>query len=483
MDQLLLDALQHQAAGLFEEAKNLYLQILAIDVRHAPSLFGLGSVAQQARNYDVAAKMMLRAIAVDDSVFDYHFGLGVALQSLGEFDAALAAFGRAADLAPENLLARFRIGNVLQLQGQLDDAVSAYEAILAVKPDSLEAEFNIGNVLRLQGKLNAARARYHRALKRQPKHADALWNLSLLDLLEGDYAAGWRTYESRQQRPTPNLRHFPKPQWKGEPLNGARILLHAEQGLGDTLQFLRYVSMVVARGGQVILDVPKEIQRLAAEIPGTFAVIATGGSIPEFEWQCPLMSLPLAFGTTLESIPAAVPYLIVPDEAKRTADCLTWPEQGLRIGLVWGATPRSFEDSDRSIPSSLFDPVLATPDAHFYSLQLGPQANQFDPHSSAMMDLREAIEDFADTAALVEHLDLVVTVDTSVAHLAGALGKPTWVLLPFAPDWRWLTARDDSPWYPTVRLFRQPRPRDWQSVLERVQTELSQLVRKSAKPE
>jgi len=480
---LLTDARQHHDAGLLEEAKNLYLQILAIDVRHAPSLFGLGTIAQQAGNCDVAAKMMLRAIAIDGSAFDYHFGLGVALQGLGEFDGALAAFGRATDLAPENVLARFRIGNVLQLQNNLEEAIAAYESILALKPDSVEAEFNIGNVLRLQGKLNAARTRYQQALKHQPDHVDALWNLSLLDLLEGDYVSGWQLYEIRQLRPTPNLRHFPKPQWKGESLQGARILLHAEQGLGDTLQFLRYVPIVVARGGQVILDVPKEIEWLAAEIPGVFAVIATGGPIPEFEWQCPLMSLPLAFGTTLDSIPAEVPYLVVPDDAKTKADGRSWPAQGLRVGLVWGATPRSFEDSDRSIPLPLFESVLATPDAHFFSLQLGPQANQFEPHSSAMTDLRGAIVDLADTAALISHLDLVITVDTSVAHLAGALGKPTWVLLPFAPDWRWLTARDDSPWYPTVRLFRQPRPRDWQSVLDLVQMELKQLVRNSARSE
>lgn len=476
LEQLLADAVQQYQAGCLEEAKNLYLQILAIDVHHAPSLFGLGTIAQQTGNSEVAAKMMLRAIAIDGSNGDYHFALGVSLQSLQEYDAALTAFRRTVELDPQNVLARFRVGNVLQLAGRLDDAMAQYESILALDPDSSEAEFNIGNVFRLQGKLIEARSRYKRALQLQPDSVDGRWNLSLLDLLEGDYAAGWPLYEVRQQRSTPNLRKFPKPQWKGEPLQGARILLHAEQGLGDTLQFLRYVPMVVDSGGHVLLDVPEEILRLAAEIPGVAAVIATGQPIPDFAWQCPLMSLPLAFGTTLDSIPAQMPYLTVPDDARLNAAQRIWPDQGLRVGLVWGAVTRFFEDSDRSIPLSLFASILNTNDVHFFSLQMGTPAQQLETAGLPIQDLRSAITDLADTAALMSHLDLVITVDTSVAHLAGALGKPTWVLLPFSSDWRWLTERDDSPWYPTVRLFRQARPRHWESVLERVYSELERLA-------
>lgn len=470
--RLFVEGVRHFEAGRLTEAKDAYLQILAVDVRHAPSLSGLGMIAQRSGNADVAEKMMRRAIAADDKKAEYHFSLGIALQVQGKYADALSAFQRAASLDPANLPAHFRVGNVLQLEGRLDEAIAAYESILAIKPNSPDAEFNIGNVLRLKGRLAEARTRYGRALQLDPENLDTKWNLALLDLLEGDFAAGWPLYEVRQRRPTPNLRKFSKPQWKGEPLEGAAILLHAEQGLGDTLQFLRYVPMVAARGGRVLLDVPKEIKRLAAEIPGVSEVTATGEPIAPHEWQCPLMSLALAFGTTIDSIPDAVPYLKIPDEARRAAGQYPWPEGGLRVGLVWGAVTRSFEDSDRSIPLALFETIFATKDAHFFSLQLGPQAREMDTLQAAVTDLREAIADFADTAALVSHLDLVITVDTSVAHIAGALGKRTWVLLPFSSDWRWLTGRDDSPWYPTMCLFRQPQPRDWGSVLERVRVEL-----------
>lgn len=478
---LLSDAVAQHQAGRLDEAKDLYLQILAVDVRHAPSLFGLGAIAQQSGNAQIAEKMIRRAIAIDGGNVDFHHALGTALQAQREFAEAISEFRRVLELKPDNLLARFRIGNVLQLEGKLDEAIAEYESILAIKSDSSEAEFNIGNVLRLQGNLSEARAQYQRALKHRPDNVDAKWNLSLLNLLEGDYAAGWPLYESRQQRPTPNLRRFPKPQWKGEPLNGSSILLHAEQGLGDTLQFLRFVPLVVASGAQVVLDVPEQIVRLAGEMPGVAAVVTTGEPIPDHEWQCPMMSLPLAFRTTVATIPAQAPYLKIPEDALEAAEQRQWPEFDLRVGLVWGATPRSFEDSDRSIPLALFEKILSARDIHFFSLQLGSQGAQMEALESSMTDLRPAIADFADTGALVSHLDLVITVDTSVAHVAGALGKPTWVLLPFSSDWRWLTHRDDSPWYPTVRLFRQARPRDWASVLERVQVELELLVQKSGR--
>jgi hypothetical protein len=246
--------------------------------------------------------------------------------------------------------------------------------------------------------------------------------------------------------------------------------------LGDTLQFLRYVPMVQAAGGTVILDVQRSLLRLAAELPGIAALEATGDPLPPFEWHCPLMSLPAAFGTAIESIPAQVPYLRVPAEAKQSAESLEWPIDGLRVGLVWSGNPLFPEDRLRSIPLSGFEPLLALNGVHFFSLQMGPAASQLAEVGAPAIDLQPAIGDMADTAALIEKLDLVITVDTAVAHLAGALGKPVWVLLPFAPDWRWLMEREDSPWYPTMRLFRQPKFGNWPSVLERVRGELAVLA-------
>lgn len=481
VNALLPKAVEHLQAGRLEEAKKIYLQILAADVRHAPSLFGLGLIAQRSGGIEVAEKMFRRAIAADPKNTEYNFHLGVTLQASGRYDEALSVYRDVLRIDPSYLLAHFRVGNILQLEGMLDEAIGEYERILALKPDSHDAHFNIGNVLRLQGRLAEARTQYKQALAIQPGDAHALLNLSLLDLLEGDYAAGWPAYESRHLCRTPNLRAFSEPQWKGEPLNGARILLHAEQGLGDTLQFLRYVPMVAAAGGQVVLDVPETLRRLAAEVPGVSAVIATGNAIPSFDWQCPLMSLPLAFQTTLNSIPAHVPYLRVPDEAQRSAKKLEWPDRSLCVGLVWGATPRPFEDNDRSIPLAAFEPIFTLKGVDFFSLQVGPSAVQLETLQTPVTDMREHIQDFADTAALVSHLDLVITVDTSVEHVAGALGKPTWVLLPFSSDWRWLTDREDSPWYPSVRLFRQPRQGDWQSVLERVRGELVRLIERAGR--
>jgi Tfp pilus assembly protein PilF len=474
-------AVQHLQAGRLEEAKSLYLQILAADVRHAPSLFGLGLIAQQSGGVEVAEKMFRRAIAADPEKTEYRFQLGVVLQASGRHDEALSVFRDVLHIDPQDVLAHFRVGNILQLDGRLDEAVLKYERILELKSDAHDAQFNIGNVFRLQGKLTEARESYLRALAIQPGNVDSLWNLSLLDLLEGDYASGWPRYETRHGRPTPNLRGFSEPQWKGEPLNGARILLHAEQGLGDTLQFLRYVPMVAAAGGQVLLDVPETLRRLAAEVSGVSSVTATGDPIPTFEWHCPMMSLPLAFQTKVDSIPADVPYLRVPVAAQKSAEKLAWPDRGLRVGLIWGATRRPFEDSDRSIPLLALESIFTLKGAHFYSLQVGPAAPQLESLQTPVTDLRDRIRDFADTAALVSHLDLVITVDTSVEHVAGALAKPTWILLPFASDWRWLTDREDSPWYPTARLFRQPRPGDWQSVIERVRGELVHLEEKAGR--
>jgi Flp pilus assembly protein TadD len=475
ISRLVAEAARHHDAGQLEDAKRLYLEILALNVRHAPSLHGLGLIAQQYGNFDVARNMMRRAIAADPKNLDYRFAVGVVLQAKGDHDDALSAFREVLQLDADHLQARFRTGNVLQMQGRLEEAIAEYSQILKIRPDAHDAEFNIGNVRRLQGRLPEARERYMRSLKIQPGNVDALWNLSLLDLLEGHYAAGWPNYEIRHRRLTPGLRAFDQPQWTGEPLKG-RILIHAEQGLGDTLQFLRYLPMVAEAGLEVLLDVPGTVRRLAEGIAGVSAVITTGDAIPPFDVQCPLMSLALTFRTTLDSIPAHVPYLTVPKDAQRAAAERAWPEHGLRVGIVWGATPRRFEDSDRSIPLPLFRPLLGSGGAHFFSLQVGPSASRLKAISAPVTDLHHAIEDFADTAAFISRLDLVITVDTSVAHLAGALGKPTWILLPFAADWRWLTDRADSPWYPTVRLFRQPRPGDWHSVMEQVCGALAPLA-------
>jgi hypothetical protein len=347
-----------------------------------------------------------------------------------------------------------------------------------LQPNYVEAHNNLGNVLRKQAHYAEARQSYDQALALRPGYVEALWNRSLLELLLGNYAEGWRDYEVRSRRTINRPREFTQPLWRGEPLGGARILLHSEQGLGDTLQFLRYAPRVQAAGGTVLLLVPPGLQPLVAPLLGASDRVFSEESLPPFDLQCPLMSLPLAFQTALDSIPAEIPYLTVPGDALSRAENFPWPSEGLRVGLVWSGNPQHANDRFRSMRPETLAPLLSLEHIHFFSLQVGVSAEGLENLPACVTDLRPFITDMADTAALVSHLDLVITVDTAVAHLAGALAQPTWLLLPFAPDWRWLTAREDSPWYPTMRLLRQRQFGDWQSVMQRVRVELSALAEK-----
>jgi hypothetical protein len=317
-----------------------------------------------------------------------------------------------------------------------------------------------------------------------------LYYAGLLHLLHGDFAAGWHNYEYRWQ--TKMLRNarrdFSQPQWLGQRIDGARILLHAEQGLGDTLQFIRYVPMVTSRGAKVILEVPFELRRLVERAFGaTVQVVTRGSRLPDFEWQSPLMSLPLAFGTDLTSIPAPTPYLQAdPQLTSEFAQHLTASSTtGLRVGLVWSGSPLHTRDRQRSIPLAQLCALTEIPGATFYALQKGPAAKDLldMPIDMNLIDLSGYLNDFADTAAALAHLDLVVTADTAVAHLAGALGKPVWILLTHNPDWRWLLGRADSPWYPTARLFRQRAAGDWSSPIECILGELLRLIATTRAPQ
>jgi Flp pilus assembly protein TadD len=475
-------ALGHHQAGRLPDAERLYRQILARDPRHPDSLHLLGVLAHQTGHHEAAVEMIRQAIANNSREPSFYSHLGLALQALGRMDEAAAQYRQALKLHPNFAEAHNNLGNVLKAQGELDQAVRSYERALALHPDYVDAHSNLGLSLQLLGRFDEAAARYARAIALNPEYAHARWNQALLQLLRGDLATGLRNYEWRWQSAN-KPRNLKQPQWRGESLHGARILLDVEQGLGDTLQFLRYLPMVQAAGGSVLLGAPANLRRLVAELPGLAYLGTSGEPLPEFEWHCPLMSLPLAFGTTLATIPAQVPYLTVPADAQRKAAALPWPAHGLRVGIVWAGSPTHLGDRLRSIPFALLEPLLHVEGVHFFSLQLGPEAAQLATTQSAitgvaldLTDLAPAIADLADTAALMQQLDLVIAVDTAVVHLAGALGRPVWGMLPFSPDWRWLLDREDSPWYPTLRLFRQPRFGDWPSVVEAVRAALEEML-------
>jgi len=411
-------------------------------------------------------------------------GRGTALHKLNRFEEALSEHRQAQALDPTNADMCNDIGAALQKLGRQEEAIGWFDQALYQQPNFVWALNNKALALSEIQRFGEAFVLYDHVKRIDPENAETDWSIALLQLLNGDFEAGWRGREARWKIPshpgTANYPKFPQPMWLGEEnINGKTILVCADEGLGDTIQFVRYAPMLTALGARVILLPQESLYPLLSGLPGVSQCLPNlSGGLPTFDLHCPITSLPLAFRTTLETIPASKSYLRVPAEDRRQA----WEDRlghhgRLRVGLVWSGNPKHKNDHNRSIPLRMFLSILDV-DATFVSLQKDPR-----PEDEAMLrerigviDLSAYLTDFSETAALVNCLDLVITVDTSVAHLAGALGRPTWILLPHTPDWRWLLNRDDSPWYPTVRLFRQTETRDYASVLDRVKTELRMLV-------
>ncbi|MBY6265935.1 tetratricopeptide repeat protein, partial [Azospirillum sp. 412522] len=381
------------------------------------------------------------------------------------------------------------LGAVLAKLGRFPDSLEAFATAERLRPGpSLWAAR--GTALFAMARPAAAAAEFERALADRPQDAGLHWNLGFARLMAGDYEGGWPEFDWRRQddRAEPPWRRFAQPSWRGEPLDGRTVLLYAEQGLGDTLQFLRYVPLVAARGGRVVLEVQRPLLPLMPGLQGqgqgdgqqAVQIIARGDPLPPFDLECPLMSLPRAFATKLDGVPAETPYLR-PDPARAAR----WRERlgqrdAVRVGVVWAGNPRFPGDEDRSPRLAGLRGLFDVPGCRFYGLQMGP--GRADLADAALpenfTDLGPEIADFADTAAIMANLDLVVSSCTGPAHLAGALGRPLWVALPFSADWRWLTGRDDSPWYPTARLFRQPAPGDWPAVAGRMAADLLALAQR-----
>ena len=429
------------------------------------------------------------ALKVKPDYVEAHTNLAHALAELNLLGQANFHGGQAIMLRPGDPAAYNNFGNVLHKQGQFAQAEISLQKAIQLRPNYPEAHLNLANVLESQQQFKPALVFYEKALALRPGYALAHLNRSLLQLKMGNFASGWLGHEWRWRQTgihAPRL-SFAPPQWDGSPLNGARILLHAEQGLGDTIQFLRYVPMVRAAGGEITLELPPALQRLAEASLNTeiqdhteqpIHLIVTGSPRPATDLHCPLMSLPLCFNTELHTIPDRVPYLSVPREANQKAvQLLGQKVSKMRVGLAWAGNPKHLRDRSRSIPLSVLATITQLEDISFVSLQIGPAAEELSQSEFPITDLCSAIDDMADTAALMQQLDLVITVDTSIAHLAGALGIPTWLLLSTDSDWRWLTDRDDSPWYPSIQIFRQSNPGDWNSMLERVQVLLLPISR------
>jgi Flp pilus assembly protein TadD len=510
LQQAFETAVSRFRSGRADEAEAICRQILAVE-RNDAALHLLGLLAGHAGRAGEAVELIAQAISVNPSIAVYHNNLGEGYRRLGKPEQAAAAYQKAVELQPGFALAWRNLGGVLLVLGRTSDAVAACKAAVAIEPGSAEARDNLGaahaadgdpeaaavaaaaaiglgpGLATAHGNLGAALLKLGRpteavaslrtAIQLQPNLSKAHWNLGLALLVLGDWEGGWPEYEWRWKCDALGVsRGFAQFLWGGEPLAGRTVLLHAEQGMGDVLQFVRYAPLVAARGGRVVLECHPELCRLLRSAPGIAELIPGGHPLPPFDVHCPLLSIPGVVGTRPNSVPAGVPYLaadppLVESWTMRIAEQDTrLGRAGLRVGLAWAGSPAHQNDRNRSITLGQLAPLAGAAGVRFYSLQRGPAADQA-AHPPAGMDLVDWSADFrdmADTAALVSCLDLVITVDTAVAHLAGALGKPVWTLLPHAPDWRWMLERSDSPWYPTMRLFRQPRRGDWESAIRHV---------------
>jgi Tetratricopeptide repeat/Glycosyltransferase family 9 (heptosyltransferase) len=406
----------------------------------------------------------------------------VSLRDLKRHDEALKLGQRSHTLDPKNADTCNNIGILLQFLNRHQEALSWFKKALALRPNLADALNNKAVSLSELHRFDEAIVAYAGAKALKPDHPVLDWNVSLLHMLTGNFAAGWIGREARWKVPSLPVAYpkFPQPRWLGEEaIEGKTILVGADEGLGDTIQFVRYVPMLAERGARVILVVQDSLQSLLSGLPGaTQCLPRSVGALPDFDLHSPICSLPLAFGTRLDTIPSATSYLPRPAEARvQTWEDRLGPHDKLRVGIVWSGNPNHVNDRNRSMPLQIFSRILDV-DATFVSLQKDPKPDDTTVlrEQTAIVDLTAQLADFADTAALIRCLDLVITVDTSVAHLAGALGCPTWILLPYMPDYRWLLDRDDSPWYPTARLFRQTKTGDYASVLDRVRGELLALA-------
>lgn len=469
-----------QQRGDRAHALQAYGQAIALDQTFWPAWFERGNLRLDACDVAGALQDLEKAAELAPNQAKVWLILGNVCNAAGQSDRALSCFQRATTIDSSYAEAYYNAGVIQYHRDELAAAVESYSAALKHKPSFILALSNLGVVLEAQGDTAAALEHYDAAIAADPNDASVRWNKALLLLRNGKYAEGWKFYEWRWANGTAGpVRHYPgRPLWLGgTPIAGRTILLYAEQGLGDTIQFARYVQQIEDAGAQVVLEVFTPLKTLFAAQPGEYQVIGMGEPLPAFDLQCPLMSLPLVFGTTLESVPQNIPY-IVPD-----ADLVTaWrkrlgPSDRLRVGLVWTGNPKNPGNAVRSIPVEMLTSALLE-ELDFVCLQQEPtpaEVAALQPFKQVRLFGAE-LGDFHHTAALVACCDLVISVDTAMAHLAGAMGIPTWVLLAGRSDWRWLKDRADSPWYPTSRLFRQAQHGEWQDVIAMVRSALVERV-------
>jgi len=516
IENLLKRAVDHHRNAEWEEAEGLYHRVLQNAPNHPDALHLLGLVNQQKGETARAEELVRRAISLDGRAPLFHLSLGNVLSAQGKRSEAMESFRRALRLEPRLPEAHYNLANELLRTNQVDESVFHYQEALRMKPDLAEGHYNLGKAFEKLDKLAEAEVSYRRALERNPHYfdawfnlaislsdqckledaercyqqalamrpddVDANWNLSLVWLLAGNLKEGWQKYEWRLQQPKYQFLQSRRNQWQGKEAPDKTLLVRAEQGLGDVIQFIRFLPFVKPRVGRLLFECQPSLTRLFQNFSGIDQIYSRKADLspPDvpYDVDSPLLSLPGILGVTLDSIPARVPYIL--PEKNRVEE---WkqripPDPGqIKIGIVWAGHVGHKGNTKRSTPLFSWAPLAGVPGVTFFSLQVGEAAveAQNPPPGMNLLDLTDSIEDFADTAALIALLDMVISADTAVAHLAGAMGKPVWTLLPFTPDWRWLLGRKNTPWYPTMRLFRQKVPGDWKGVFEEVASGLREV--------
>lgn len=446
----------------------------ALREREAARIFSEAAEAHQKGDLDAAIDGYNRALFLNPKVPDVYNNLGVALRAQGKLEAAVACYRRSLVLRAGSASVYSNMGNALREMGRLQTAVASHQQAIKLAPNNPEAYYNLGLALRDSGQVDQALACFGRTLALKADHVDCHWDRALTLLTKGEFGPGFDEYEWRWKLERSPPRGYTQPLWDGGALKGKTLLVHQEQGFGDMLQFARYLPMLKERtgGATIAVEVQPELVRLFSEIAGVDKVVARGAALPKFDAYVPMLTLARIFGTTLDTIPAEVPYLKAPEmETLKLPPSL---DRQFRVGIAWAGRPTHRNDANRSCEFRHFVELLGIPGVTAYSLQKGPKEADIKTHGceGLLMNLAPRLNDFADTAAVIEQLDLVITVDTAIGHLAGALGKPAWVVVPFAPDWRWLLETEQSPWYPHHRLFRQSEPGGWDAVFARLRKAL-----------
>jgi tetratricopeptide (TPR) repeat protein len=488
--------------GNFTEAKTLNARALKFAPDLAPAYNNLGAIERDISNLEAACEAFQKALELDQTLSDAAINLALTLNTMGETTKAIQTATEVCQQAPDYAPAQNCLGTIYFESGMIESARKCFKGAVTLDPAYADGHNNLANSLtklgnlaeahqnydialkispenpnywankaatyQAENKINDALSAVEKALNIQPDHVDATWNRAIARLISGDLAAGFADYEARWRLPEFKRRKIDCPLWQGEPLAGKTLLLYSEQGFGDTLQFIRYVSLLAVQNPKAIyLETHEPLGDLLAQMTEICQVFVRGEALPNSDYHLPIMGLAQLCGTTLATIPGTAPYLDAPTDKIATFPIDFDKETKPKIGLIWAGRPTHKNDRNRSLSLSAFKPLTEIERVQFYSLQLGEAQNELVAQST-IIDLSSYLTDFGATATLINQLDLVITVDTAVAHLAGALGAKCWVLLPFAPDWRWLLDRNDSPWYPSLTLFRQSDPGEWKPVIAEI---------------